>query len=176
MRIKYEHDGNEWSWQVEGSDYCYYTDKRGDGVFVRDLKTGNTKQIVGTCQFSVAGLKDPRAKIRRWMNEDDADLDASRKKYESIVRALKDFRERTKKKIKYIVKVWSNSTHEREYKTYSKSAMKAAEKYGRYEGGEVVQVCNKSGKVLSEVRYTQEDGGKYYRVVTDDDYARLGKW
>lgn len=69
---------------------------------------------------------------------------------------------RRNKKMKYIVKVWSNSTHEREYETDSRSAMKAAEKYGRYECGEVVQVCNKSGVVLSEVRYTQEDGGKYY--------------
>lgn len=78
--------------------------------------------------------------------------------------------------MKYIVKVLSNSTHEREYETDSRSAMKAAEKYGRYEGGEVVQVCNKSGKVLSEVRYSQEDGGKYYRVLTDYDYEELGRW
>jgi len=80
------------------------------------------------------------------------------------------------RKMKYIVKVWSNSTHEREYETDSRSAMKAAEKFGRHEGGEVVQVCNKSGKVLSEVRWTPEEGGHYYRALSDDDYERLGKW
>lgn len=69
MRIKYDHDGNEWFWRVEGSAYHFYTDRKGCGVFVQDIRTGNTKQLVGTCQFSVSGLKDPRAKIRRWMDD-----------------------------------------------------------------------------------------------------------
>lgn len=69
-RIHYKHDGNEWIWWVDDGIYttCYYTDKNGYGIFAQDRRNGQTRQIVGTCQFSVAGLKDPRAKIRRWMN------------------------------------------------------------------------------------------------------------
>lgn len=69
--------------------------------------------------------------------------------------------------MKYICTITSNSSYGREYEVETKSAMKCAEMYGRYEGGEVVTVKTKSGKVLSEVRYTSEDGGKYYRCVVD---------
>ncbi len=68
-RIKYQHDGNEWGWRVEGSPIYYCTNGMGDGIFTQDDRTGETKQIVGTCQFSVRGLKNPRAKIRKWMQE-----------------------------------------------------------------------------------------------------------
>ena len=58
----------------------------------------------------------------------------------------------------------SNNTDSREYIVGSKSAMKAAQEYGRCEGGEVVRVVTiRSGRVLSEVRWTPEDGGHYYR-------------
>lgn len=58
----------------------------------------------------------------------------------------------------------SNNTESREYIVDSKSAMKAAKAYGRAEGGEVVTVTTvKSGRVLSRVRWTPEDGGRYYR-------------
>ena len=67
--------------------------------------------------------------------------------------------------MKYIITITSNCSNGREYETDSKSAMKAAEQYGRYEGGEIIQVKNKSGKVLSEVRYSSENGGGYYRCV-----------
>ena len=61
--------------------------------------------------------------------------------------------------------ITSNSTDAREYIVDSKSAMKAAQEYGRAEGGEIVTVTTvKSGRVLSRVRWTPEDGGKYYRV------------
>lgn len=66
--IHYKHDGNEWTWWISGEDKCYYTNRMGQGIFVQDITTGQTRQLVGTCQFSVSGLKDPRAKIRRWMN------------------------------------------------------------------------------------------------------------
>ena len=66
--------------------------------------------------------------------------------------------------MKYKVIVTSNFSYGREYETDSKSAMKAAQEYGRCEGGESVKVCTKSGKVLSEVRWSPEDGGKYWRV------------
>ena len=66
-RLHFEHDGNEWIWWVDGDYYCFYTDKKGFGIFVQDRRNGQVRQVLGTCQFSVAGLKDPRAKIRRWM-------------------------------------------------------------------------------------------------------------
>lgn len=60
--------------------------------------------------------------------------------------------------------IWSNSSNGREYDVKTSSAMKCAQEYGRCEGGEVVQVLSPSGKVLSEVRWTPENGGKYYRA------------
>jgi len=60
--------------------------------------------------------------------------------------------------------IWSNSSNEREYEVNTKSAMKCAEMYGRCEGGEIVRVVQQNEKVLSEVRWTPEDGGKYYRT------------
>ncbi len=71
--------------------------------------------------------------------------------------------------MKYKVVITSNSSLGREYETDSRSAMRAAETYGRFEGGERIQVKNKSGKVLSEVRYTPEDGGKYYRCSVEQE-------
>ncbi len=61
--------------------------------------------------------------------------------------------------------IWSNSSNGREYDVDTKSAYKAAQKLGRCEGGEVVQIRTASGKVISEARWTPEDGGKYYRTV-----------
>ena len=62
--------------------------------------------------------------------------------------------------------IWSNSSNGREYDVDTKSAYKAAQKYGRCEGGEVVQIRTmRSGKVISEARWTSEDGGKYYRTI-----------
>ena len=58
----------------------------------------------------------------------------------------------------------SNSADAREYIVSSASAMKTAQEYGRAEGGEVVTVTTvKTGRVLSRVRWTPEDGGRYYR-------------
>ena len=60
--------------------------------------------------------------------------------------------------------ITSNNTDSREYIVDSSSAMKAAQEYGRAEGGEVVRVVTiRSGRALSEVRWTPEDGGHYYR-------------
>lgn len=56
----YEQDGNKWIWGYNTESYRYYcTNDNGDGIFL--------KQIVGTCQFSLRGLKGPKAKIRKWM-------------------------------------------------------------------------------------------------------------
>ena len=64
---------------------------------------------------------------------------------------------------KYICTIESNSTYGREYEVDTKSAMKCAEVYGRCEGGEIIKVSTKSGKLLSAVRWTPEDGGRYWR-------------
>ena len=61
--------------------------------------------------------------------------------------------------------IWSNSSKGREYDVNTKSAYKAAQKLGRCEGGEVVQIRTRSDKIISEARWTPEDGGKYYRTV-----------
>ena len=62
--------------------------------------------------------------------------------------------------------IWSNSSNGREYEVTTKSAYKAAQTYGRGEGGEVVQIRTmRSGKVISEARWTPANGGKYYRTV-----------
>ena len=61
--------------------------------------------------------------------------------------------------------IWSNNSAYRFYDVSTRSAYKAAHMNGRCEGGEIVQVRTKSGKVLSEVRWTPEGGGKYYRVT-----------
>jgi hypothetical protein len=61
--------------------------------------------------------------------------------------------------------IWSNSSNGREYDVDTRSAYKAAQKYGQCEGGEVVQIRTAEGKVISEVRWTPEDGGKYYRTL-----------
>ena len=61
--------------------------------------------------------------------------------------------------------IWSNGSHEREYTVTSKSAMRAAIELGRCEGGEVVQIeTMTTGRILSRVQWTPEDGGKYIRV------------
>ena len=45
-------DGNQWFWHNANDDRgAYYTDSNGEGIFFQSAKTGNTKQITGTCQF-----------------------------------------------------------------------------------------------------------------------------
>ena len=64
----------------------------------------------------------------------------------------------------YICKIWSNSSAGREYEVSTKSAMKAAQEFGRCEGGETVTITTKSGRELSRVIWTPENGGRYIRV------------
>lgn len=68
-------------------------------------------------------------------------------------------------KREYICTISSNSSNEREYTVKTKSAMKCAESLGRCEGGEVVTVRTKSGRILSRVMWSPEMGGSYYRVT-----------
>lgn len=64
----------------------------------------------------------------------------------------------------YTCIIWSNSSHAREYEVTTKSAYNAAQKLGRCEGGEVVEIrAVKSNRLLSRVRWSPENGGKYYR-------------
>ncbi len=52
MIYKLHNDGNQWFWHNKNDDRgVYYTDKSGEGIFFQSSKTGNTKQIIGTCQF-----------------------------------------------------------------------------------------------------------------------------
>ena len=80
--LPYEYQGRLIIQHINGWKYIWYfadhptpfisryfcTNDDGDGVFCVDLKRNTRDQILGTCQFSVAGLKDPRAKIRRYVN------------------------------------------------------------------------------------------------------------
>lgn len=68
----------------------------------------------------------------------------------------------------YICTISSNSSYEREYTVETKSAMKCADKLGRCEGGEVVTVRTKSGRILTRVMWSPEMGGRYYRVSVDE--------
>lgn len=65
----------------------------------------------------------------------------------------------------YIATVYSNSTHEREYEFNSRSAINAANLYGRCESGEVVTVRTMSGREISRAIWTPENGGRYLRVA-----------
>lgn len=60
--------------------------------------------------------------------------------------------------------ITSNSSQGREYEVTTRSAMKAAQDLGRCEGGEVVTITTKSGRELSRVIWTPEDGGHYVRA------------
>ncbi len=65
----------------------------------------------------------------------------------------------------YLAIISSNSSHQHTHKTISKGALKAALDFGRCEGGEVVRAYSRAGRLLSEARWTPEDGGKYYRCA-----------
>ncbi len=56
---------------------------------------------------------------------------------------------------------------EREYKVHTRSAMVCADKYAAYGVDQVVTVKTTGGKTISQVRWTPEGGGKYYRCVVD---------
>lgn len=66
----------------------------------------------------------------------------------------------------YICTIDNNSfACAREYAVATSSALKAAQLLGFCGGGEVVRIYTKSGKQISEARWTPEDGGKYYRCL-----------
>lgn len=58
-KLQYTKENNYWEAQVAFGDY-YCTGKDGNGLF--HIHGGNREQILGTLQFSVAGLADSTAK------------------------------------------------------------------------------------------------------------------
>lgn len=62
--------------------------------------------------------------------------------------------------------IWSNNSRTREYKIKTRSAMCAAREYGRGEYGEIVQIETlTTGRIISRVQWTPDNGGKYIRVT-----------
>ena len=62
--------------------------------------------------------------------------------------------------------IWSDNSWGREYKVKTRSAMCAAKEYGRCENGEIVQIETlTTSRIISCVRWTPENGGKYIRVT-----------
>ena len=62
--------------------------------------------------------------------------------------------------------IWSNNSHGREYNVRTRSAMRAAREYGRGEYGEIVQIeVLSTGRIISRVQWTPDNGGGYVRVT-----------
>ena len=62
--------------------------------------------------------------------------------------------------------IWSNNNLGRDYTVATKSAMCAAREYGRGEYGEIVQIETlTTGRIISRVQWTAENGGGYVRVT-----------
>ena len=68
--MKYKIDNEKVIAWVNESAY-YSTDDQGHGIFFVDLIRNTKKQLTGTCQFSVFGLKpeSKKAKLRKWLTE-----------------------------------------------------------------------------------------------------------
>lgn len=65
--------------------------------------------------------------------------------------------------MRYLCKVESNSSNDRMYRTDSRNVLKAANEYGRAEGGEVVTITTKTGKPVSRAIW-DVSARKYQRV------------
>jgi len=62
----------EWLWlNSTESRGVYYTDKNGEGIFFQSDRTGQTKQLVGTCQFKAC---ETASGTRRKLNKIFDDL------------------------------------------------------------------------------------------------------
>lgn len=63
-----------------GKRYLFATDNDGSGLFVWGISPGGISpswiQLAGTADFSVCGVKDPRAKIRRYMAREEWEFPA----------------------------------------------------------------------------------------------------
>ena len=67
MKISYSFEGEKIEWKVRDGIY-YTTNDSGRGIF--QVRDGERHQLMGTAQFSVAGLtkSSARAKIRKFMS------------------------------------------------------------------------------------------------------------
>ena len=69
---------NRWFWRTDSNQGVYYTDKNGQGIFYQSDRTGEEKQLVGTCQFSacetVSGMRRKLNKLFDGITEDPAML------------------------------------------------------------------------------------------------------
>ena len=64
----------------------------------------------------------------------------------------------------YLLSIYSdNTTEDRVYTINHRSAMKAAEKYGKAEPNETITVRMHTGKILSRVKWDSQTG-KYIQV------------
>lgn len=62
--------------------------------------------------------------------------------------------------------IWSNNSHGREYTVATRSAICAAREYGRGEYGEIVQIETlTTGRIISRVQWTLDNGGRYVRAT-----------
>ena len=52
-------------------DVYYCTGKDGYGLYRVNSAANSRKQILGTAQFSVAGIKDKKGKVRRFLKEEE---------------------------------------------------------------------------------------------------------
>lgn len=85
-KLMYNFDGEyaSWCYQIndgEWADTYYCTNNSGEGIFRVDSLKNDRKQLVGTCAFSLVGIKDKRAKIRRVMKIQEECGDSLLRKY-----------------------------------------------------------------------------------------------
>ena len=70
--LTHNSDGS-WTFRTEANRGCYYTNANGEGLFFQSDKTGNTKQLIGTCQFSACETASGMRRKLSKLFEDDND-------------------------------------------------------------------------------------------------------
>lgn len=62
---------NQWFFENSNNPRgTYYTNRNGEGLFFQSSRTGETKQIIGTCQFSACETSSGmRKKIAKTLGE-----------------------------------------------------------------------------------------------------------
>ena len=66
--LKHHNDGS-WTFRIDSTG-TYYTNGNGEGLFFQDARTGNTKQLIGTCQFqSCCTVSGMRRKLEKLMED-----------------------------------------------------------------------------------------------------------
>lgn len=71
MITNLHNDSDSWTWRNSTeSRGVYYTNNNGEGVFFQSDRTGETRQIVGTSQFSAcSSASGMRKKLNRIFDE-----------------------------------------------------------------------------------------------------------